>query len=96
MLTSKQKKFLRAQAHHVEATFQIGKGGINEHLFRHIQEAIETRELLKVQVLNNCLADKQHMAQRVAKETGSELVQLIGSTIILYKPSRDHKKIELP
>lgn len=51
---------------------------------------------MKVQVLNNCLDDKNEIAEEVARETGSELVQIIGSTIILYKESRDNKQIELP
>jgi RNA-binding protein len=51
---------------------------------------------MKVQILNNCLDDKHEIAEELAAETGSELVQIIGSTIILYKESRDHKQIELP
>jgi RNA-binding protein len=96
MLNGKQKRFLRSQAHHLTPVFQIGKGGTNEHLFRHIEDAIEKRELMKVQVLNNNLDDKNEIAEEVARETGSELVQIIGSTIILYKESRDNKQIELP
>ncbi|MMZ71194.1 RNA-binding protein YhbY [compost metagenome] len=65
-------------------------------MFRHIEEAIEKRELMKVQVLNNCLDDKNEIAAELARETGSELVQVIGSTIVLYKESRDNKQIELP
>jgi RNA-binding protein len=96
MLNGKQKRFLRSLAHHLTPVFQIGKGGTNEHLFRHIEDAIEKRELMKVQVLNNNDEDRKEMAEEVARETGSELVQVIGNTIILYKESRDNKQIELP
>ncbi|MXO81173.1 ribosome assembly RNA-binding protein YhbY [Paenibacillus sp. OT2-17] len=96
MLTSKQKRYLRSMAHHLDPVFQVGKNGTNEHLMRHINDAIEKRELMKVQILNNCLDDKHEIAEELAAETGSELVQIIGSTIILYKESRDHKEIELP
>ncbi|MDT9719964.1 ribosome assembly RNA-binding protein YhbY [Paenibacillus sp. ClWae2A] len=96
MLNGKQKRFLRSQAHHLTPVFQIGKGGTNEHLFHHIEDAIEKRELMKVQVLNNNDEDRKEMAEEVARETGSELVQVIGNTIILYKESRDNKQIELP
>ncbi|GIP16795.1 RNA-binding protein [Paenibacillus montaniterrae] len=96
MLTGKQKRFLRAQAHHLTPIFQIGKGGSNEQLIRHIEEAIEKRELIKLSVLNNCLEDPKQLGQEVAEASGSELVQVIGKTIILYKESRDHKTIELP
>ena len=96
MLTGKQKRFLRAQPHHLDPVFQIGKGGTNEHLFRHIEEAIEKRELMKVSILSNNLDDKKEVAAELAERTGSELVQILGNTITLYKESRDHKQIELP
>ncbi|MGQ3480550.1 ribosome assembly RNA-binding protein YhbY [Paenibacillus sp. TY11] len=96
MLTGKQKRYLRSMAHHLDPVFQVGKNGTNEHLMRHINDAIEKRELMKVQILNNCLDDKHEIAEELAAETDSELVQIIGSTIILYKESRDNKQIELP
>ncbi|MEI0738151.1 ribosome assembly RNA-binding protein YhbY [Paenibacillus sp. JTLBN-2024] len=96
MLTGKQKRYLRSLAHHLEPIFQVGKGGTNEQLVRHINEAIEKRELMKISVLNNCIEDKYDIAAELAESTGSELVQVIGSTIILYKESKDHKTIELP
>lgn len=96
MLTGKQKRYLRSLAHHLEPIFQVGKGGTNEQLVRHINEAIDKRELMKISVLNNCIEDKHDIAAELAESTGSELVQVIGSTIILYKESKDHKTIELP
>ncbi|CAJ1314198.1 ribosome assembly RNA-binding protein YhbY [Paenibacillus sp. PK4536] len=96
MLTGKQKRFLRSQAHHLDAIFQIGKGGMNDGIVRHVLDAIETRELMKISVLNNCLEEPKDLAEELAKSTKSELVQVIGRTIILYKESKDHKQIELP
>lgn len=96
MLTGKQKRFLRSEAHHLSSLFQVGKGGVNEHLIKHIEEAIETRELIKISILQNCEDDKQEVAEQLAKDTKSELVQLIGLTIVLYKPSKNNRKIVLP
>ncbi|MED5017096.1 ribosome assembly RNA-binding protein YhbY [Paenibacillus chibensis] len=96
MLTGKQKRYLRSLAHHLDPIFQVGKGGTNEQLIKHINEAIEKRELMKISVLNNCLEDKHEIAEELADKTEAELVQVIGSTIILYKESKDNKKIELP
>ena len=96
MLTGKQKRFLRAQAHHLTPIFQVGKGGSNEQLVRHIEEAIEKRELIKISVLNNCLEDAKEIGVELATGSGCELVQVIGKTIVLYKESRDYKTIELP
>ncbi|WP_123039762.1 ribosome assembly RNA-binding protein YhbY [Cohnella candidum] len=98
MLTGKQKRHLRSLAHHLDPIFQIGKGGTNEHLIRHIEEAIETRELIKVSVLNNSLEEARDIAPEIAEAAGCELVQVIGKTIVLYKQAKEEKNrtIELP
>jgi RNA-binding protein len=96
MLTGKQKRFLRSQAHHMDPIFQVGKGGINDHMVKSITEALEVRELLKVSILNNNDDDKNAVAEELAESTGAELVQLIGKTVVLYKESKDNKTIKLP
>lgn len=96
MLTGKQKRFLRAEAHHLTPIFQVGKGGTNDHLIRHIEEALEVRELIKVSILNNNDDDRYEVARELSERSGAELVQVIGKTIVLYKESRDNKQIELP
>ncbi|MEC0230544.1 ribosome assembly RNA-binding protein YhbY [Paenibacillus alba] len=96
MLTGKQKRYLRSMAHHVDPIFQVGKGGVNEHLIRHIQEALEVRELIKITVLNNSGEDRNEVGAELAEQSGAELVQVIGKIVVLYKESRDKKKIELP
>jgi RNA-binding protein len=96
MLNNKQKKFLRSQAHHLNPIFQVGKGGVNDHLITHIKEAIEVRELMKISVLNNCIEDKHEVAEALATGASAELVQVIGKVIVLYKESKDNKTIELP
>ncbi|ANE47266.1 RNA-binding protein [Paenibacillus swuensis] len=96
MLTGKQKRFLRAEAHHLTPTFQVGKEGVNDQLIKHIVEAIEKRELMKINILQTCADDRDEIAQQLAEGSDSELVQVIGRTIVLYKESKDHKKLELP
>jgi RNA-binding protein len=96
MLTGKQKRFLRSEAHHLTPIFQVGKGGVNDHMLKQISEALEVRELLKVSILTNNEDDKNEVAIKLAKGTKSELVQLIGLTVVLYKPSKENKKIVLP
>jgi RNA-binding protein len=96
MLSGKQKGYLRSLAHHLSPIFQVGKGGVNEHLIRHIEEAIETRELIKVSILNNNMDDRNEIAEQLASGAQAEIVQVIGRTIILYKESKEHKEIELP
>lgn len=96
MLTGKQKRFLRSKAHHLNPIFQVGKGGTNENMYKQIEEALEARELIKVSVLQNCEWDKDEVAENLVKNTGSQLVQTIGNTIVLYKESKENKEIILP
>ncbi|MFZ0370322.1 MAG: ribosome assembly RNA-binding protein YhbY [Halobacillus sp.] len=96
MLTSKQKKHLRAESHHVQPIFQVGKAGVNENMTTQIEEALEKRELIKVSILQNCFEDNNEVADQIAKSTGAHIVQVIGNTIILYKESKENKQIELP
>ncbi|CAM3324239.1 MULTISPECIES: ribosome assembly RNA-binding protein YhbY [Saccharibacillus] len=96
MLTGKQKRYLRSEAHHLNAIFQIGKGGFNDQLVRHINEAIETRELLKIAVLKNCDEEPKELGSKLAEAAEAELVQVIGRTIVLYKESKENKQIVLP
>lgn len=96
MLTGKQKRYLRAEAHHLDPIFQIGKGGISDNLIEQLNDVLEKRELIKVSVLQNNDEDKQELGETIARRVYGELVQVIGSTIILYKPSVKNKKIELP
>ncbi|HLR08274.1 MAG TPA: ribosome assembly RNA-binding protein YhbY [Bacillota bacterium] len=96
MLSGKQKRFLRAQANHIKPIFQVGKTGVTDNMIKQIDDALEKRELIKVSVLQNCLEDKEVVAEKLATDTGSELVQIIGKNIVLYKESTDNKQIELP
>ncbi|MDN7240412.1 ribosome assembly RNA-binding protein YhbY [Planococcus sp. N028] len=96
MLTSKQKSFLRSEAHHIDPIFQVGKGGVSGTMLRQIEEALEKRELIKISILQNNEDDKNEVAKALAEGTYAELVQLIGHTVILYKPSVKNKRIELP
>lgn len=96
MLTGKQKRFLRAKAHHLNPIFQVGKGGVNANLIIQIKEALEVRELIKVSVLQNNDDDRNDVAKLLAKGAKAQIAQVIGSTIVLYKESKENKQIKLP
>ena len=57
-----------------------------------VGEALEARELIKITLLKNCLDDIHAVAQTLAERTHSEVVQVIGRKIVLYKPAKDEKK----
>lgn len=96
MLTGKQKRFLRAKAHHLNPIFQVGKGGVNDNMMKQISDALEARELLKISILQNCDEDKEIVAEQLVAGTKAELVQVIGHMIVLYKQSTENKQIVLP
>ncbi|HZG72550.1 MAG TPA: ribosome assembly RNA-binding protein YhbY [Chondromyces sp.] len=96
MLTGKQKRFLRSEAHHLDPIFQVGKGGVNENMIKQIADVLEARELIKVSVLQNCEEDKETVAGALSKGAKAEIVQIIGNTIVLYKESKENKKLNLP
>lgn len=80
----------------IEPIFQIGKSSLTPEVTEAVREAFNTRELIKITVLKNCLDDTNAIAHALAERTRSQVVQVIGKKIVLYKESKDHKKIELP
>ena len=95
-MTSKQRAYLKSLAMKIDPIFRIGKDSISPELIEGAREAIDARELIKIAVLQNCMDDPKEVAQTLAERTRSEVVQVIGKKIVLYKESRDHKKIQLP
>ncbi|SFP19939.1 ribosome assembly RNA-binding protein YhbY [Salibacterium halotolerans] len=96
MLTGKQKRFLRKQAHGLKPVFQIGKAGITDNLVKQTADALEARELIKINMLQNCMEDKHDASDSLAEGAGADVVQVIGNTIVLYRESSENKTIELP
>ncbi len=95
MLNSKQRAQLRALANGIDTIFQVGKSGINEQLIRQVDETLEARELIKLRVLETSPQSSREAADMIAAETGADVVQVIGSRFVLYRESREHKKIVL-
>ena len=91
-MTSKQRSYLKGLAMTTEPIFQIGKSSITPEITAAIAEALEARELIKITVLKNCLDDGNAIAATLAERTHSEVVQVIGRKIVLYKPAKDEKK----
>lgn len=95
-MTSKQRAYLKGLAMTLEPVFQIGKSGLTPGVTEAVREAFNKKELIKLAVLKNCMDDPRQMAEMLAERTGSQVVQIIGKKIVLYKENKDHKKIELP
>lgn len=96
-LNSKQRAYLKGLAMTMEPILQFGKNGLTPENTASVDEALAARELIKISVLQNCLEDPREIAQVLAEHTHSQVVQVIGKKIVLYREGKkDKKKIELP
>ena len=95
-MTSKQRAYLRGLANSIDAIFQIGKSGISDNLINQLNDALEARELIKVNVLNNSLLEAKDVAIELVEATNAEFVQSIGNKFVIYRESEENKKINLP
>ena len=98
MLTSKQRAFLRSIAAGEDTIFQLGKEGIGDNFVKQLDLALEKRELIKFKVLDTALLDIREAADELAQLTRSNLVQVVGKKIVLYRPASkvENRKILLP
>ncbi len=95
-MTSKQRAYLMSLASNLNPIFQVGKASLTPELTNAIAEAFNNNELIKIGVLKNCMDDPRAIGEVVAERTHSQLIQVIGKKIVLYKPNKDKPKIELP
>lgn len=95
-MTSRQRAYLKGLAMNIEPVFQVGKSSLTPEFTAGIAECFNRRELIKISVLKSCMDDPREIADMLAERTHSQVVQVIGKKIVLYKESREHKKIELP
>ncbi len=95
MLTSKQRARLRAMANSLDTIFQVGKGGIEASLVKGVSDALEARELIKLRVLDNAAYSAREAADALAEATNADVVSVIGSRFVLYRPSENNKMIIL-
>ncbi|MDU1911653.1 ribosome assembly RNA-binding protein YhbY [Fusobacterium sp.] len=94
-LTSKQRAFLKKKAHELNPLVRIGKDGITDSLIQSILEAIDSRELLKVKILQNCEKGKDEVLEELSNCNEFEIVGIIGRTIILFRENKDKPTISL-
>lgn len=94
-MTSKQRAYLKSLAMNIDSIFNIGKSSLTPEFTEAISEALKKRELIKISVLKNCIDDPKEIATVLSERTHSQVVQVIGKKIVLYKESKN-KKIILP
>ena len=95
-MTSKQRAYLRGLANGLDAIFQIGKGGISANLIKQLDDALESRELIKISVLETAPDNVKSLGNEIATSTNSILVQTVGNKITLFRARKKDSKIILP
>lgn len=96
MLNSKQRAFLRAMANSIDTVLMVGKGDLDEQVFKTADEAITARELIKGKVLEASSLSSREAADAIAESIGADVVQVIGRKFVLYKKNKKDPQIKLP
>ncbi len=94
-MNSKKRAFLKKKAHNLEAIVRIGKDGLNQNIIQSILDTIESRELIKVKILQNCEEEKTVIYSKLMDNKEFEVVGMIGRTIIIFKETKEHPTISL-
>jgi RNA-binding protein len=96
-LTSKQRAHLRSLANPLKPVLQVGKEGVTDATVRSLEEALNTRELVKVKVQEHAPAEAREVGEALAARVeGLAVVATIGRTAIVYRPDPEKPEIRLP
>ena len=95
-MTSKERAYLKGLAMTMDPILSLGKASLTPEFAESVSEAIKKRELIKINVLKNCIDDPKEIAATLAERTRSEVVQVIGRKIVLYKMNKDKPGIVFP
>lgn len=96
MLTGKQRTYLKGIAHSMKPITQIGKSGVTDNFLSQLDDALEAREIVKINILETSLLDAKETANDIAQALNAEFVQAIGNKFTIYRPSKNNPKIQLP
>jgi RNA-binding protein len=94
-LTGKQVRFLRGLGHKLQPVVMIGRQEVSADVVAAVDEALQAHELIKVKLQEGCLTDRRTVADELSRATGSAVAQVLGKTILLYRPS-EQALIQLP
>lgn len=94
-LRGKQKRFLRAQANHLQPIFAVGKEGLTQNWVDQLDGALDLRELIKVNILQNSDVTPKEVQHFIESQTEIQVVQIIGRVLVLFKVSANKDAREL-
>lgn len=96
MLTGKQRRYLRGLGHELKPIVQVGKGGVDDGLVAAVDQALTDHELIKIKIGDNADVERHEAAGAIAARTNSQVAQVLGYTVLLYRADPDDPKLELP
>lgn len=94
-MTSKQRAYLRGLANPMEPILHVGKDGVNDNMIKQLDDALEARELIKCAVQQGCELTAREALDELCARVHAEPVQCIGRRFVMYRESRQNKRIEL-
>lgn len=94
-LTGKQKRYLRASANRMRPIFEVGKNGLSKVWLGEVIKALDTRELIKINLLQNTTLTTSDVQDFIEKNSDVTVVQKLGKTLVLFKPSANESHREL-
>ena len=95
-LSGKQRRYLRGQGNSIKPTVYLGKDGISDALLNSLGEAFNNRELVKVRIEKSCELERKEAGHQLAQSAAAHMVQVLGNTLLLYRPDPDKPEIKLP
>lgn len=94
-ITSEQRRYLRAQAHHLNPVVMIGDAGLSENVVKEIERGLASHELIKIKVQGGDKETRDAMLAEICAQLDAAPVQHIGKTLVVYKPA-EKPKLVLP
>ena len=95
-LSGRQRRFLRGLGNGLKPVVNVGKEGVSPKLLGAIEEAYSNRELIKIKLGRGCPLNRKEVGPALARETASHLVQILGQTLLLFRPDEENPGIRLP
>lgn len=95
-ITGKSRRHLRGLGHHLDPVAWVGTAGMSDSLIAAVDQALLDHELIKIKVGENAPDDRKTISKALAERTNSDEVQVLGRTILLYRPHPEKPRIKLP
>jgi RNA-binding protein len=95
-LTGKQRRYLRSIGQRLKPVLLIGRAGLSGSVMKEIDHALEDHELIKIRLGSECDVERKEAAKRISEQSHSALAQVVGRTMLLYRPRDENPAIELP